>query len=275
MKVGMGQMLVEGGSVAENLTRAAEMIAKAADAGCDLVVLPECLDVGWTWPEARQLASTIPGERSDYLATAAKHHGIWVVAGLTERETEQVFNSAVLISSNGELVAKHRKINELSIAHSLYDVGDRLTAVPTPFGLLGITICADNFPESLVFAHALARMGVQILLSPSAWAVEGDHDNEMQPYGELWLTAYRSLASLYQMNVVGVSCVGWLKAGPWKGKKCIGNSIAVGPGGHILAVAPYGVHADSLTVVDLKVAPPIARGADFAKALKDRGYSGP
>ena len=37
-------------------------------------------------------------------------------------------------------------------------------------------MAADNFPDSLVLGHSLARMGAQILLSPSAWAVPADHD---------------------------------------------------------------------------------------------------
>jgi predicted amidohydrolase len=275
MKVGMGQILVQGGAAAANLDRATAMIRQAADSACDVVVLPECVDLAWTWPEARRLAQPIPGERSAQLAAAAKQHRVWVVAGLTERDGDKVFNSAVLLSSNGELMSKHRKINELAIAHDLYDVGDRLTAVPSPFGLLGVTICADNFPESLVFGHALARMGVRILLSPCAWAVDADHDNIKNPYGDLWLTAYRRLASLYGMTVIGVSCVGWLTGGPWKGRKCIGNSIAVGPGGQVLAMGPYGVDAESLTVVEVSESAPTARSTSSADVLEEHGYVDP
>jgi predicted amidohydrolase len=275
MKVGMGQMLVEGGAAARNLDRATAMIRQAADSGCDVVVLPECLDLAWTWPEARTLAQPIPGERSAQLAAAAKRHRIWVVAGLTERDGDKVFNSAVLLSSDGELLGKHRKINELAIAHHLYDVGDRLAAIPSPFGLLGVTICADNFPESLVFGHALGRMGVRTLLSPCAWAVDADHDNVTNPYGDLWLTAYRRLAALYEMSVIGVSCVGWLTGGPWKGRKCIGNSIAVGPGGQLLAMGPYGVDAESLTVVEVSESALTARGAGFMDVPEEHGYVDP
>jgi len=275
MKIGMGQMLVEGGAAALNMDRATAMIRRAADEGCDVVVLPECLDLAWTWPEARTLAQTIPGERSAQLAAAAKRHRIWVVAGLTERDGDKVFNSAILLSSDAELMSKHRKINELAIAHHLYDVGDRLAAVPSPFGLLGVTICADNFPESLVFGRALGRMGVRTLLSPCAWAVDADHDNVKNPYGDLWLTAYRRLAALYEMSVIGVSCVGWLTGGPWKGRKCIGNSMAVGPGGQVLAMGPYGVDAESLTVVEVSKSAPVARVTGFADALEEDGCMDP
>ena len=78
-------------------------------------------------------------------------------------------------------------------------------------------------------------MGAQLILSPSAWAVDADHDNAREPYGKLWLDAYAELARLYDVTVVGVSNVGWLTAGPWAGRKCIGCSLAVGPGGSVLA----------------------------------------
>jgi predicted amidohydrolase len=245
----MGQMRVVGGSPADNLNAAEEMIRRAAKERCDLVVLPECLDLGWTWPRARELASPIPGPRSDRLAACAKEAGIWVVAGLTERSADRVFNAAVLLSDKGKLLAVHRKINELSIAHHLYDCGDRLLAVRSPFGPLGVTICADNFPDSLALGESLARMGVRTLLSPCAWAVDADDAIAKKPYGDLWLNSYGQLAHRFGMTVVGVSYVGAITAGPWEGRVCIGNSIAVGPGG-TLAVGPYGVHAEELIVVD-------------------------
>src|SRR6266850_3160610 len=108
-----------------------------------------------------------------------------------------------------------------------------------------------------------------------AWAVDADHDNLKNPYGDLWLTVYRELAALYGMSVIGVSCVGWLTGGPWKGRKCIGNSIAVGPGGQVLAMGPYGVDAESLTVVEVSESAPIARGAGFADTRKERDFADP
>ena len=67
-KLAMGQMLVEGGEVEQNLARAREMIRKGAELGAQIIVLPECLDVGWTYPGARELAQPIPGRASDNLA---------------------------------------------------------------------------------------------------------------------------------------------------------------------------------------------------------------
>src|SRR5437867_1537635 len=124
-RVGMGQVLVEGGQPEANLRRAAAAIRIAAEQGCRLVVLPECLDLGWTDPSARTRAVPIPGPHTDVLARAAREHRIHVVAGLVERAGDHLFNAAVLISPTGQIVLHHRKINELDIGLDLYSVGNR------------------------------------------------------------------------------------------------------------------------------------------------------
>ncbi len=273
--VGMAQILVEGGRPEANLARAESCIREAAGRGCRLVVLPECLDLGWTDPAALTLAQPIPGEHSDRLAQAARKSGVFVVAGLIERAGQKRYNAAVLIDPAGAIRLHHRKINELDLAHDLYAVGDRLGVAETPLGTLGVNICADNFSDSLAIGHVLARMGAQLLLSPSAWAVEADHDNRRDPYGELWRRSYGELARLYDLTVIGVSSVGRLEAGPWKGRKVIGCSLAMGPGGEILAEGPYGESAEALVVVDVEPRPPIGKGTLVANALRARGYHGP
>ena len=274
-KLGMAQMLVEGGQPEQNLKRAVKMIRQAAERGCAIVVLPECLDLGWTDPAARQLAQPIPGPHSDVLMHAAQEGGVYVVAGLTERAGERIYNAAVLISPEGNILLKHRKINIMEIAQDLYSTGDSLAVIQTPLGTLGVNICADNFPNSLVFGHSLARMGAQLLLSPCAWAMPPEHDNNQEPYGELWKTAYSTLTTLYDMTVVGVSNVGWLRGGPWQGYKCIGCSLAMGPGGVILTEAPYGETAESLMVVEVEPVERTATAAAIAGMLAGKGYDGP
>lgn len=274
-KLGMAQMLVEGGLPDHNLQRARWMIRQAAEHGCAIVVLPECLDLGWTDPAARELAQSIPGPHSNALAEAAEQAGVYVVAGLTERAGERIYNAAVLLSPQGEILLKHRKINIMEIAQDLYSTGDSLAVVQTPLGTIGINICADNFPDSLVFGHSLARMGAQLLLSPCAWAMPTEHDNSQEPYGELWKTAYSTLTKLYDLTVVGVSNVGWLRGGPWQGYKCIGCSLAMGPGGIILAEAPYGEAAESLTVIEVEPVSSPVTGELIAGMLAGKGYVGP
>ena len=271
----MGQMRVLGGDVPGNLRRAEAMIAQGAAAGCTVVVLPECLNVGWTHPDTPALAAPVPGPHSDVLCRAARAAGVHVVAGLAEREGDRVYNAAVLIDDVGRILLKHRKINELSIAHDIYALGQSLAVAESGIGHVGLAICADNFPDSLALGHALARMGADFILSPCAWAVDADYDQRAQPYGDLWRAAYTKLARLYDVGVVGVSNVGRLDAGVWRGRKCIGCSLAVGPGGEILAEGPYGEDAEVLIPVRLPVAERPARGTAVAQELRRRGYDGP
>lgn len=273
-KLGMGQLLVEGGKLDENLERARTMVRRAAEAGCQIVVLPECLDLGWTDPSARECAAPIPGRQSDALCRAARESRIHVVGGITERDGARIYNAALLISGDGEILFKHRKINILGIAQDLYSIGDRLGVAETALGTLGLTICADNFPTSLVFSHSLARMGAQLIVSPSAWAVDADHDNGKDPYGGMWKDAYTTIARLYDVTVVGVSNVGWMTGGPWQGRKCIGCSMAVGPSG-VIAQASYGEDAEELVVVPITVTERTVKGTSLAGMLARKGYTGP
>lgn len=275
IRIGLGQMLVEGGQPSANLARAAAMIARAAEAGCDLVVLPECLDLGWTDPSARHLGEPIPGPHFGALAEAARARGIHVAAGLVERAGGRRYNAAVLIDPAGELRLLHRKINELDIANDLYSIGDRLGVAETALGTVGLSICADNFANSLAIGHTLARMGAQLIVAPSAWAVEADHDNAREPYGATWQAPFTELSRLYDIAVVGVSGVGWLTAGPWAGRKLIGCSLAVGAGGQVLAQGPYGEAAAGLIMVEVAIRPPVGRGTQIARVLRQRGYQGP
>lgn len=251
--VGMGQIVVEGGAPEANLARAVAVISEAGDAGCDIVVLPECLDLGWTHPSARTHAQPIPGPYADRLRRAAAESGIYVAAGLTENDRGAVYNTAVLIDNRGTIVLKHRKINILDIARDLYTPGGGLGVANTPFGTIGMLVCADNFPETRCLGDSLATMGATMILSPCAWAVPPDHDNQAEPYGDLWRGSYGALARSHDLVIVGVSNVGPIAGGPWEGRHCIGCSLAVGPGGEVLAQAPYGLDAETLLVFQIPV----------------------
>ena len=118
-------------------------------------------------------------------------------------------------------------------------------------------------------------MGAHFIFSPSAWAVKADHDNRKEPYGKEWRKSYRQLCKLYGITVVGVSNVGWLTAGPWKGRKAIGCSLAIGPEGEILAQGPYGSDAEALITITLQARSRDVKGTEYSQYLKERGYTGP
>jgi predicted amidohydrolase len=56
-----------------------------------------------------ECAESIPGPSTDYFGGLAKKHGLYVVAGLIERDRHQLFNVAVLIGPDGKVAGKYRK----------------------------------------------------------------------------------------------------------------------------------------------------------------------
>jgi predicted amidohydrolase len=262
----MIQMDVAGGEKQRNLRRADSLIKEAAANGAALALLPEAMNLGWTHPSCRDQADPIPGGESyRALSESARSHRIHVCAGLVERDGSRVFNSAVIIDRQGNLLLLHRKLNELIIGHDYYEQGDRLNVCHTELGTLGLMICADGFAHDRVLTRALGYMGAEVVLSPSAWAVPADHDNEKIPYGRLWRDSYMPCARDFSMWILGVSNVGWITGGPWADRKCIGCSLVIGPDGREVLQGPYGVEAEAILYVDVAPVPRPARGCGWAE----------
>jgi predicted amidohydrolase len=259
------QMRVVGGEPERNLQRAETLLAEAAAHGAQCALLPEAMDLGWTHPSCRRAAEPIPGGiPCRRLAAAARTHGLYVCAGVVERDGELVYNAAVILDPAGQVILKHRKLNELEIGHPYYAQGDRLNVYRTPLGTLGLLICADGLARDRVLAQALGYMGADVILSPSAWAVDADHDNRKDPYGGLWRRAYTPVARDFAVWIASVSNVGWITAGPWQGKQCIGCSQVVAPTGEEVLLGPYGVDAETILYVDIAAPERPARGGAWA-----------
>lgn len=272
IRVGMGQLLVEGGEPLRNLERAARMVAEAAEQGCALVLLPETLDFAWTHPSALTEAQPIPGPYSDRLCQAAAAHGIYVCAGLTERAADgRIYNAAVLINPAGEILLKYHKINLLTVEQPFYEVGTTLNVIDTPLGRLGLNICADNYIDGLPIGHTLARMGAELILSPSSWTVDYSITEEHDPYREKWIKPYQILASYYNVVVVGTTSVGYIVGGPYEGKKSVGCSLAVAADG-IKAQGKFNEFAGELIVADLPRPHRPERGTAITARLQQLGY---
>ena len=230
VKLALVQMNVVGGELDLNLRHAAERIAEAASEGAHLAFLPEVMDLGWTHPSAKTKAYPVPGGKTfEHLAAAARQNQIYVVAGIVEKDGDKTYNSAVLIGPDGKLMLKHRKLNELDIAHDLYDTGDRLNVCHTELGTIGLMVCADAGAKEFAVQRSLGYMGADMILSPSSWAVVADHNNEKDPYGDTWRNNYKPVAR-------------------------DGNEVLQ---------APYGADADTIIYLDAELRERPARGSDW------------
>ncbi len=268
-KLAIVQMKVVGGDRAANLAHAREMIDEAAKNNADFILLPEAMDLGWTDPSALTEAQPIPdGETSQLLISLAKKHEVFICSGLIEQDGDKVYNSAIIVNPYGEIILTHRKINELDIGHPYYALGNKLNVCETPFGTIGLLICADATANDHVLTRSLAYMGADVILSPSSWAMPGDHDNKKDPYGSTWENAYIPIAKDFDVWIASSSNVGKMTAGPWKGWKGIGCSLVIDPKGEIAVKGPYGADADTILYTDIQPVPRPAQGTDWPQYFK-------
>jgi len=143
------------------------LIAQAAAAKADLIVLGETLTYVGIGKPMHEAAEAIPGPSTDYFAGLAKRHNCYIVPGLIERDRHLVHNTAVLIGPEG-IVGRYRKVClprgeiEAGIAP-----GSDYPVFSTRFGKVGMMICYDGFfPE---VARELSNRGAEVI----AWPVWG------------------------------------------------------------------------------------------------------
>ncbi len=271
VKLGLGQLLVEGGEPDRNMERAIRMVEDAAQNGCDILLLPETMDFAWTHPSGIDEAQPIPGKYSSLFCEQAKKHNMYICVGLTEKGPDHNYNTALLINREGEIVLKYHKINLLGVEQPFYKVGQTLNVVDTEFGKIGLNICADNYIDALPIGHTLARMGAQFILSPSSWTVDYSITEENDPYEEKWLRPYQILAELYGVVIVGTTCVGYIVGGPYEGKKSIGCSLMVGPDG-VMGQGVFNEFAGELIVTEFEVPERKESGTEIGRMLQQKGY---
>jgi predicted amidohydrolase len=271
MRISLGQLLVEGGEPDRNLERAATMVEAASAAGSDLILLPETLDFAWTHPSALEEAEPIPGRFSNELVRLAKEHRIMICAGLTEKGGDRNFNTALLIDRDGEILLKYRKINLLDVEWPYYEIGTELAVVDTEHGRLGLNICADNYIDGLSIGHTLARMGAELIVSPSSWTSGFEFIEGTDPYKDKWMRPFLTLSKLYRIHVASCTSVGYIVGGPYEGKKMIGRSLLVGPRG-VVAEGPFNEFAGELVHSDIDLQKQTLKGTAFGQRLNSIGF---
>lgn len=271
MKIGLGQLLVEGGEPDRNIERAIELVEEAVEAKCDLILLPETMDLAWTHPSALNEAEPIPGKYSDIFSEQAKKHNIWICVGLTEDLNGKIYNSAILINREGEIVLKYHKINVLDVGQEFYEIGSNIGVVDTEFGKVGLNICADNYADSMHIGHSLSRMGAELILSPSSWTVDFSITEEDDPYHEKWIKPYKYISSLYDNTILGVTSVGYIVGGPYEGKKSVGCSLIVDKG-EMKGEGKFNEFSSDLIITEVNLNKQTEKGTLVGKKLKRKGY---
>jgi predicted amidohydrolase len=218
----------------ENLTLADALVADAAEAGAELVVLPEVF--AWRGPQSAEpdQAEPIPGPTSDHVAALARRLGIHLVAGsLLETSTGgKCYNTSLLIGPDGTILARYRKIHlfevdiegEVTVSESrTRRPGEQVVCVDTELGRIGMSICYDlRFPE---LYRRLADAGAEIIVVPAAFTATTGAAH--------WEPLVRARAIENQCFVVTADQFGANE----EGFREYGHSMIVDPWGRILAEA--------------------------------------
>jgi nitrilase len=252
MKVAALQM-VSTPRVDENLAQAQALIAQAAQAGAELVALPEyfCL-MGQRDADklaiAEPLADVSKPDRAQSpmqstLAEAAKANGVWVIGGtlpLQSPDDQHVFNSVLVFDPKGRRVARYDKIHLFCFddGERRYDESSTLLpgSEPVAFELtdragetwrIGLSVCYDlRFPE--LFRALTKDKPCDLLVLPAAFT-----HTTGQAHWELLLRA-RAVENL--CHVLAPAQGGEHE----NGRRTFGHSLVIGPWGEVLAMQAEG-----------------------------------
>lgn len=260
-----------GNDMAANLAAATAAGRVARARGADLIAFPEV--VAMMEPDRALVpAKAAPFEDHPALRAfqaLAAETGAWVVAGTIAVRLGDgtVANRSCLLDAGGRLVAWYDKIHMFDVAladgesyreSATYRPGERAVVAPTPWGLLGLTVCYDlRFPH---LYRDLAKAGALFLSVPSAFTV---------PTGEAhWEVLLRARAIECGAYVFAPAQCG-THAG---GRRTWGHSLIVDPWGKVLA---DGGDRPGVVIADIDP----AKVADARRAIPalahDRPYSQP
>jgi len=203
-----------------NVSRSLEFIAAAADQGARLIVLPELANSGYvfeTREEAFELAEEIPdGPTCAAWAKIATERDIYLVAGISERYGQVLYNSAVIIGPHG-YIGTFRKVHLWNEENLFFEPGNLgFPVFQTPIGRIGTFICYDGwFPESY---RMCALQGADIVCIPTNWVPIPGQDKNREAMANILVMGSAHSNSLF---VAAADRVGTERGQPFLGESLI------------------------------------------------------
>lgn len=175
-KIALCQLL---GSFDKNESRATvkKFVTEAAQAGADVVVLPEMWDCPYANEYFREYAEPEDGETVQFMSALAKELGIYLIGGsISELDDDKVYNTSFSFDRDGNIIGKHRKTHlfDIDVAGGIRFMesdtltqGESATIIDTEFGKIGVAICFDvRFPELF---RRMALDGAKLIVLPAAF----------------------------------------------------------------------------------------------------------
>lgn len=162
--------------VEENRESLAAQALEAARRGAKIIVAPELAVSGYSFDSRREVAvcsEMLAGATFECLSPVANRYGVYICAGIVERDpaTEIYYNAALVAGPDGKLAAHHRKVVAAERRWACPGGVPRSSMFDTPWGRVGVLICADSYFGLL--PRSLALNGVDLLLVPANWPPSG------------------------------------------------------------------------------------------------------
>ena len=231
----------------ESVARACDAVARAADAGADVVCFPECYVPGY-----RTQGSTLPPPDQEFLdrawrsvAESAAAANVGVVLG-TERLVDGAPRiTALVIDRDGTVLGFQDKVQLDPSEEWLFAPGSERRCFTVGALTFGVSICHEGwrYPETVRWA---ARRGAQVVFHP--------HFHEAEP-GSYRPTSFADPLNTFHEKAMLCraaenSC--WFASVNCASDGSPTTSAVVRPDGTVLAWQPYG--EDGLLVADLDLA---------------------
>jgi omega-amidase len=237
IRIALAQMDVEWADPEANLATARQMVAQAATAGADLIVLPELWGSGYDLAHAADYTTPLDSGLFGEMVALAREHDLHVAGSLLEACEGRVYNTCVLAGPQG-LLGHYRKVHLFRLMDEdryLAPGGRPALCDSLPWGATALAICYDlRFPE-LFRGYAVA--GARLMVIPAQWPVRRI---------EHWRALLRARAIENQCVVAGCN-----RAGADGDAVFGGASAVIGPWGEVLV---EGDDAPALLVAQVDLA---------------------
>lgn len=165
MRVGYFQFDVQRGETEANVALIAQAVIEGPSA--DLIVLPELCTSGYLFGSQSALAphaQSLDGEIVQRISGLAVATATTLVFGLAETDGEDIFNTSVVASPDGQIAAQ-RKRHLTRLEKPLFAPGSEPQLIPIGDVSLGVLSCFDAwFPER---PRRLMNLGADVLCCPS------------------------------------------------------------------------------------------------------------
>ncbi len=222
----------------DNLERAVKLISQAAEAGADVVALPENFAFMGDDEDRALIAQGPGGKILGTLQTIAQEYNIILLGGSflvtsTDSTDSRPYNSSLLLDRTGISAGIYHKIHLFDVSLSdgasyresdYIQPGKEIVTVCLEGVTFGMSICYDlRFPD---LYRALARKGAQIVFVPAAFTLATGKDH--------WLPLLQARAIENQFYIVAPAQFGRHEGG----RQTFGHSAIVDPWGVVLAQAP-------------------------------------